>query len=356
MTAGRTPSRRLPRTRLEREQVFRRRRRVALALAAAVLLLVIWAVSALVGDDGGGASAENAKAPELPRGGRIVLPRYRLVAYYGAPQHDELGQLGVGTPDQAGRDLLDVARGYERPGRPVLPAFELIATLAQADPGTDGKYRLRQPSEVILRYLRAVRAIKGILILDVQPGQSTFAEEVKLLAPYLAQPDVQLALDPEWNLPTGHVPGKEIGSTDAATVNQISSYLARIRRAKNLPQKVLIVHQFTEGMVRSRDQVLDRPGVAIVHNVDGFGTGPIKSAVYDKLVYRVGAGAAGASGSSGATGTTGTTGTTGASGTGGSPADGRYNGFKLFFHEDKGLMKPAQVLALKPPPDVIVYE
>jgi hypothetical protein len=350
MTAGGTSSRKLPRARVEREQVFRRRRRVALGAAAAILLLVIWAVSALVGGDDGGASAEKAKVPELPRGGRIVLPRYRLVAYYGAPQHDELGQLGVGTPDQAGRELLDVARGYARPGRPVLPAFELIATLAQADPGNDGKYRLRQPAEVILRYLRAVRAIKGILILDVQPGQSTFAEEVKLIAPYLAQPDVQLALDPEWNLPTGHVPGKEIGSTDAATVNQISSYLAQIRRAKNLPQKVLIVHQFTEGMVKNRDQVIDRPGVAIVHNVDGFGTAPIKSGVYNKLVYRVGAGAAGASGATGATAAT------GASGAVGVPADGRYNGFKLFFHEDTGLMKPAQVLALKPPPDVIVYE
>jgi hypothetical protein len=351
MTTGRPATRQLPRARAAREQVFRRRRRVALGAAAAILLLGIWVVSALGGGDDG-ASAEKAKAPELPGGGRVVLPRYRLVAYYGAPQHDELGQLGVATPEQAGRELLDRVRGYARPGRPVLPAFELIATLAQADPGTDGKYRLRQSSDVIIRYLKAVRAIEGILILDVQPGQSTFAEEVKVLEPYLEQPDVSLALDPEWNLPTGHVPGKEIGSTDAATINQISSYLGQIRSARNLPQKVLLVHQFTEGMIKNRDQVVDRPGIAIVHNVDGFGTAPQKTSVYDKLAYRVGAGAAGATGATGAEGGTGPTGASPAS----APANGRYNGFKLFFHEDTGLMAPSQVLALKPPPDVVVYE
>ena len=40
----------------------------------------------------------------------------------GAPQHDELGVLGIGTPEQAGAKLLRQARDYARPGRPVLPA------------------------------------------------------------------------------------------------------------------------------------------------------------------------------------------------------------------------------------------
>jgi hypothetical protein len=331
----------LPDSRLERELIYRRRRRVALAFGAAALVLLIWVTSALFGGDGDGASAEKARLAELPRGGRVVLPRFRLVAYYGAPQRDELGQLGVGSPEQAGRDLLNQARPYAQPGRPVLPAFELIASLAQADAGADDTYRLRQASAVIERYLKAARAIKALLILDVQPGQSSFINEVRVLEPYLSQPDVGLALDPEWSLPAGHVPGKEIGSTDAATVNAVSSYLAAIVRARKLPQKVLIVHQFTEGMVTDRDKIANRPGVAIIHNVDGFGGADAKKNVYDKLAYRVGAGAAGA---------------TGVSGTVGTAADGRYNGLKLFFHEDSGLMAPAEVLALKPAPDVVVYE
>ena len=31
-------------------------------------------------------------------------------------------------------------------------------------------------------------------------------------------------------------------------------------------------------------------------------------------------------------------------------------GFKLFYEEDEGLMGPAAVLGLRPPPDVVVYE
>jgi hypothetical protein len=332
MAPARPPRRRAPSSRAAREEMYRRRRRTALAIAAGVLLLLIWAISSSGG--GGGASADKTKPPELPGGGRVLLPRYRLVAYYGAPQHDALGALGIGTPDQAGQKLLAQAKAYEHSDRPVMPVFELIATVAQADPGSDGKFRLRQTPAVIKSYLDAVRKINGILILDIQPGQSTFVEEVQQLEPWLSEPDVGLALDPEWNVPSGVVPGKVIGSTTAATVNQISYYLARLRREKNLPQKVLIVHQFTEGMVKDRDKVLDRPGVAIVHNIDGYGTADQKKNIYVQLVYHKGAGAASAT----------------------PPGGGRFNGFKLFYHEDTGLMSPAQALGLEPRPDVIVYE
>lgn len=329
MAQARPPGGRVGSSRAMREEVYSRRRRTALGIAIGVFLLLVWAISSV----GGGASADRPKAPELPRGGRVVLPRYLLVGYYGAPQHVELGALGIGRPAEAARKLLAAAAPYERPDRPVMPVFELIASVAQADPGTDGMFRLRQTPQVIQSYLDAVRAIKGLLILDVQPGQSTFVDEVQPLARWLSEPDVGLALDPEWNVKTGEVPGKVIGSMDAATVNQISDYIARLRQQKNLPQKVLIVHQFTQGMVKNRDQVVDRPGVAIVHNVDGFGTADQKKNIYVQLVYHKGAGAPPAP-----------------------AAGGRFNGFKLFYKEDKGLMTPAQALGLEPPPDVIVYE
>jgi hypothetical protein len=312
--------------------MFRRRRRAALGIAAVVFLLLVWAISSIGG--GGGASADKAKPTELPRGGRVVLPRYRLVAYYGAPQHDELGALGIGTPADAASKLEDQAKPYEQSARRVMPVFELIATLAQADAGTDGKFRLRQPLDVIQRYLTAVRELKGLLILDVQPGQSTFAEEVKVLEPWLSQPDVGLALDPEWNVPSGVVPGGSIGSTNAATVNQVSYYLARLRRAKNLPQKVLIVHQFTDGMVKDRDKILDRPGVAIVHNIDGFGTRDQKKNIYKQLAYGSAAGTGAAR----------------------PPGGGRFNGLKLFYKEDTDLLTPSLALGFDPAPDVVVYE
>ena len=315
----------------EQQRVFRRRRLIGLGLAIVLLVLGVRACAGVVGGDD--PAADRAAVPELPRGGRQILPRYRVVAYYGAPQADELGVLGTTTPQVAAQKLVRSAHEFDRPGRPAMPAFELIVTLAQEAPGQDGKHRLRQTDKVITDYLRAVRAVRGLLILDVQPGQADFVEEVRALQPYLLQPDVGLALDPEWSVPAGTLPGSVIGSTDAATVNEVVDYLARVVRARNLPEKVLIVHQFTEKMVTDRDLIRERPGVKVVSNMDGFGTPPLKEGVYDQLSNK-------------------------RPPRRGAPRVGQqpFNGFKLFYREDTGLMSPSDVLALNPAPDVVVYE
>jgi len=314
----------------EQERVYRRRRLVALGLGVVALVLLVRGCSAVVGGGGGEEASEAAPVPELPRGGRLVLPRHRVVAYYGAPQDPELGILGETPPEEAARKLAGRVDDYARPGRPVLPALELISTLAQSAPGDDGLHRLRQSDETIRRHLRAARAIKGLLVLDVQPGQADFVEEVRALEPYLTQPDVGLALDPEWSVPEGTQPGSVIGSTDAEVVNEVSAYLARLVRLRDLPQKLLIVHQFTDEMITNRDRLESRPEVALVVNMDGFGTAELKQGVYDRLSLP--------------------------SVRGPDTLGGPYNGFKLFFREDTGLMSPRDVLALRPAPDVVVYE
>ena len=257
-----------------------------------------------------------------------MFPNQRLVAFYGAPQDRELGALGIGAPAQAAQKLLARARAYNRAGRPVLPALELISTIAHSAPGRDGLHRERQSDDVIRRYLAAARAARAMLILDIQPGQANFVDEVRALEPYLKLPDVGLALDSEWSVPEGVAPGQVIGSTDAATVNRISYYLARIVHDYKLPQKPLLVHQFTEEMVKDDAQKLvARRGVPIVTNVDGFGLPELKVDVYKRLA---------------------------------NPKlphpTGFFNGLKLFFEEDTNLMSPAAVLALNPQPDVVVYE
>ena len=47
----------------------------------------------------------------------------------------------------------------------------------------------------------------AILILDVQPGYADFMTEVRRLEPWLREPDVGLALDPEWHVSPPDVPG-----------------------------------------------------------------------------------------------------------------------------------------------------
>jgi hypothetical protein len=306
------------------QDVFRRRRLIALGVVAGIVLL-IWALSSLGGSSGGEAKGP----PELPRGGRVIFPHYRVVAYYGAPQNDELGILGIGTPDQAGRKLLARAPQFNRPRRPALPAMELIAVIAHASPGQDGLYRERQTDAVIRRYLQAARRAKALLILDIQPGHANFLDEARALEPYLKLPDVGLALDPEWSMPEGVVPGQAIGSTDAESINQVGEYLARLVRTYDLPQKLLLVHQFTEGMVTDDEQIVAPRGVALVSNMDGFGTPELKVGVFKQLTTPLLASGVDA---------------------------GKHIGVKLFFKEDERLLSPRSVLALRPQPDVVVYE
>src|SRR4051812_27168178 len=307
--------------------MYRRRQAIALAVVAGFVIGLVLVVSQLSGS-GGDPKAEAAKPagpPQLPRGGRTIFPRYRVVAYYGAPQDAQLGELGIGTPAQAAAKLERQARKYRRGGRPLLTAFELISTVASGSPEPTGLYSTRQSHAVIDRYLAAARRAHSLLILDIQPGHAEFMDEVRALYPYLEHPDVGLALDPEWKVPVDQVPGKVIGSTDASVVNQVSAYLAAIVRARRLPQKLLVVHQFTNDMIQRTELLTQPPGVALTLNVDGFGDQPEKIQKYGEFMR--------------------------------APEERRFHaGFKLFYHEDTNLMKPRQVLRLRPPPEFVVYE
>jgi hypothetical protein len=268
------------------------------------------------------AAPATPKLAELPRGGRSVLPEHRVVAFYGAPQSRELGALGIGAPDTAARKLARQARPYDRARRPVLPAMELITVIANADAGEDGMYRARQSHTVIRRYLRAARRHKMLLLLDIQPGRSDFFTETTRLARWLRQPDVGLALDPEWRVSGSEVPGQVIGHVEAREVNATSAWLAQLVARRHLPEKLFIVHQFTDDMVDDT-QLKQRDGLAMVLNADGFGSQPVKVSKY-KAFTRA--------------------------------AKAFDQGFKLFYEEDVGLMTPGAVLRLRPPPDVVVYE
>lgn len=260
---------------------------------------------------------------ELPRGGEKILPRYRVVAYYGAPQNPALGALGVGPLPGAVAKLERQAAVYRRPGRPVIPALELIADIAKPVPFSTGLYVERQTPETLCRYLRAARAARALLVLDLQPGHADFLAEVRRLRPWLAEPDVSLALDPEWKVPEWAVPGQVIGGTDARVVNSVARELSRIVRDERLPHKLLLVHQFTPDMLENRELLRPYPGVELTLNVDGVGARPDKELAYRTLATRT---------------------------------DPWFHGFKLFYEEDGVVMTPREVLALLPQPGVVIYE
>ncbi len=228
-----------------------RRRRLALAGVGALALVAGAIVGAGARDETGSTAEAEAEAETLPRGGRSLLPRYRMVGFYGAPGDAELGTLGIGPPSEAAARLREQARAYEG-NRPVLPVLELIAVTAAAAPGEDGMYRIRQPHSVIRRYLDAARNARALLLLDIQPGRADFADEVERLERYLREPDVGLALDPEWHVGDTEIPGQVIGSVELETVDAISADLAETVQELDLPEKLFVIHQFAAGMLDGR--------------------------------------------------------------------------------------------------------
>ena len=51
-------------------------------------------------------------------------------------------------------------------------------------------------------------------------------------------------------------------------------------RARRLPEKLFVIHQFTDGMIQDKAAVLPRRGLAVTFNVDGFGDRPNKLSKY----------------------------------------------------------------------------
>ena len=265
---------------------------------------------------------EDLGAPtRLPGGATQIFPKHRVVSLYGAPQM-RATVLGRLSASEAVRRVRYETSRYRTPGRkPAVPAFELVVTIATADRGRDGLYRSRQSQATIARYLRAARQAKARLILDIQPGRSPFTSELRALHRWLREPDVDLALDPEWNVGPRGVPGRTEGSVDRRMVNRVSYELANIVRSYKLPQKLLVVHQFRRESVRRRSQIKVRSRVATTLSFDGIGSARAKRAGYRSL-----------------------------------SAPQLFNGFCLFYRLDRGLMSPASVLRLDPRPDYVLYQ
>ena len=258
-----------------------------------------------------------------------ILPNKRIVAFYGNPLSKKMGILGELPSDEmlAKLDREVAAWSAADSATPVQPALHLIAVVAQASPGTAGKYRLRMDSALIERVYGWAKSRGALLFLDVQVGQGTLQEELPRLTPFLKRPDVHLGIDPEFSMKRGHVPGTRIGTFDAADVNYASSLLSDLVEKEHIPPKVLVVHRFTRDMLTGYKRIALDPRVQIVINMDGWGPPSLKRESYRRYVYQY-------------------------------PV--QFTGFKLFYRNDKKngsrLMAPAEVLALHPRPLYIQYQ
>ena len=261
-----------------------------------------------------------------------LLPARRIVAFYGNPLSGRMGILGELPPDQmlARLDQLVAEWQAADPTTPVQPALQLVTVVAQGRPGKDRLYRLRMDTTLIQRVYGWAQRKHAILILDIQAGHSGMEKELSWLLPWLARPDVHLAMDPEFYMHynrEGRAPGTRIGAMDASDVNYAIGELAKLVTEYHLPPKVLIVHRFTRNMLQNAEKIRLDPRVQVVINMDGWGPPWHKFDTYALAEIA-------------------------------EPV--QFTGFKLFFHNDtrKGdsLLTPREVLSLRPRPVYIQYQ
>jgi len=269
------------------------------------------------------------KAQPYPLPG-AVLPFKRIIAYYGNFYSKQMGILGEFAPEEVLRRLAEEKAAWELadPNTPVLPAIEYIAMVAQADAGADGMYRTMMPDGEIRKAHELAKQVNGILILDMQIGLSTLEKELPKFDVYMKEPDIHLALDPEFSMKSGNRPGTVIGTHSADDINYVINHLSRIVQEYNLPPKVLLVHRFTQNMVTNSSRIAATPEVQVVIVMDGWGSRPLKRATYDIVIE---------------------------------PEPVQFAGLKIFYKNDlkppsTGIFTPAEVLQFNPKPIFIQYQ
>ncbi|MCK7678262.1 MBL fold metallo-hydrolase [Corynebacterium sp. CCM 9186] len=222
---------------------------------------------------------------EQPGGGQLVFPGRRMIAYYGHPSGGALGIMGERTPGESVAHLSELVAQYAPlSGEPVIPAFEIIATVASGSPGPDGDYSNEADPEELRPYIDAITDAGGYAVLDLQPGRARLIDQAKIYTDLLKLPNVGLALDAEWKLGPDEVPLQQVGHVQADEVNEVADWLAELTANNNLPQKAFVLHQFQLQMIRDRETIdLEHPELAFVLHADGHGTASDKFATFDAL-------------------------------------------------------------------------
>jgi hypothetical protein len=259
-----------------------------------------------------------------------ILPFKRIVAYYGNLYSKRMGILGEYPPKELWKRLNVEVKKWEEidPATPVQPAIHYIAVVGQGIPMKDGKYCKRMPVCQIDSAIAIAKMGNAIVFLDIQVAQSNVQHEVPLLEKYLKMPQVHLAIDPEFSMKDGSIPGHKIGNMDATDINFCSDYLAKLVRKYNLSPKIFIVHRFTQGMVKNYKNIVLHPEVQIVMNMDGWGEPVLKYSTYNRYIFK-------------------------------EPV--QFTGFKLFYKNDlkkapHRMLTPPELMKLKPQPIYIQYQ
>ena len=271
-------------------------------------------------------ASSNRRPAQLPGGGRTLLPGHLLVALYGQPGTAGLGALGQQDTAASIELVRSIAARYASLiTTPVLPTFELIATVADSAAGADGDYSAESSIADLQPTIDAATAAGLYVVLDLQPGRTDFLTQARRYTQLLRRPNVGLALDPEWRLKPEQRHLEQIGSVDATEINQVSSWLADLTGKAGLPQKLLLIHQFQLAMIH-HEAALDTTHreLALVVQMDGQGSPDAKDDTWRAITAAAPPGIA--------------------------------FGWKNFFEKDSPTLSAAETMTKTPTPTLISYE
>jgi hypothetical protein len=256
---------------------------------------------------------------------RPVLDGRQIISYYGNPHTPDMGILGAADPETIISRLQRHAELYDELNGELgtIAAIHLVYAVAQYHPTDNGLYLQHLDDATLRRYVELTEERGMLLFVDLQIGRSSVAAEIERVLPSLAHPHVHLALDPEFAVTSGQVPGTDLGSLSADDIDRAQRMLQRLVEERDLPPKLLIVHQFADSMLRDGEEIERYPAIDLVLDMDGFGPAEIKRVKYEDLARRSYASRA---------------------------------GIKLFFEHDPDLMSEQDVLRLQPTPSVVIYQ
>jgi hypothetical protein len=163
------------------------------------------------------------------------------------------------------------------------------------------------------------------VVLDLQPGRDTALNQAKIYTELLKLPYVGLAVDPEWKLTSSQRPLGQIGGIDASEINAVSSWLADLTAENHLPQKLLVLHQFRQSMLRDEADInTSHDELSVLIHMDGQGLPSNKVATW-RVVVKI-------------------------------KPDNVTLGWKNFYKKDHPTLTPTETMKQKPTPVMISYQ
>ncbi|MEV7963556.1 hypothetical protein [Oerskovia paurometabola] len=163
-----------------------------------------------------------------------------------------------------------------------VPTVELVVTESSGAAGKDGNYSTELAVEAVRPAVQAALDAGQQVLLEIQPGRATFADQVERYADLLALPGVGVSLDLDARRAGGTV--KKDGEVPAEEINEVVSSLESLVKAKALPQKLLVVHASTPRSVTNMGAlVTTSDSVVVVVHSDVAGSYAARTKAWDTL-------------------------------------------------------------------------